>query len=305
MNNDSTSCHSGDRKFRGTWAPVLVNSNVKKYEHFDGMAHCSESRNNGNSRIAPSIRERQQILFDERGAPRPNVSITEQSCNQESSTTYFETRPPPVPPGNDCSFQKVNPNSCQLMKDQDCDSQQEKNQLFLEQQQQQLYHQQQMQQEQERQHFQQQQFQQNQQQFLELQAQQDQFRFQLEQQRQQQQLQHNQQQLMQLQAQQNQIRFLQQQQRMIQNELQNRHDSSSFMQAQYPPSVPTAMYDFRCINPQMMVHHQPNAFVFPSAPPAIAVVPPPPPLPPPPVVGVIHTDLGDDSALPVMYQYPY
>ena len=245
--NNNPSCQKEDRKFRGTWAPILVNSNSKKHETFPGMNQCQD--NTGNNRISPSIREMQKILFDERGAPKTIHSNQEQSEISEKHQACQNDQPaPPNPP-------RIN----HPMNDQ------QQQQLILQQQQLQ---------------------QQQQQQLLQQQIQiQEQQRLQLQQQ---QQLQQNQQYLNDIQAQQR----IQQQQMM--NDEYRRRYQSSWIPPTIPLSIPTCSYSN--INPTIpaVVHPQP------------LVIPPPFPSPPQQtVVGVVHTDLGDDSALPVMYQYPY
>lgn len=63
MNNEAT------RKFRGTWAPTLVDSDVRKHEQYQGVPVQKQQRKSRN--VAPSIRAKQIALFDEHGAPRP------------------------------------------------------------------------------------------------------------------------------------------------------------------------------------------------------------------------------------------
>ena len=62
MNNEQT------RKFRGTWAPTLVDSDVRKYEQYQGVP--VQTQQHQSRKVAPSIRAKQVALFDEHGAPR-------------------------------------------------------------------------------------------------------------------------------------------------------------------------------------------------------------------------------------------
>lgn len=250
MNNER---FDEERKFRGNWAPRIVNSTVRKNEQFCG---CRT--------IAPSIRQKQQILFDERGAPRPNPISPEQTsqepdCNQSLQINQNGLLPPEPPPkrsGAIRSSSAFNDQSSSLILER-------QNQL------------------------------QQQQQLMYLQAQQNQQRYQLQQQ--QQQLQQDQQQLMYLQAQHNQQRYqLQQQQQQLMRD-------SSWLSQPIPSSIPTTSGYFT--NPPASLVPQNSFAEYPSAPPySIPVLPVPPP-PPHAIVGFTQMDLGDDSTVPVVFRY--
>lgn len=86
MNNEAT------RKFRGTWAPTLVDSDVRKHEQYQGVPVQKQQRQSRN--VAPSIRAKQIALFDEHGAPRP-VPLDPERVSAVSNNDQAQT--PNVP----------------------------------------------------------------------------------------------------------------------------------------------------------------------------------------------------------------
>ena len=107
MNNEQT------RKFRGTWAPTLVDSDVKRYEQYQGVSRPVPPKHQTRN-VTPSIRAKQIALFDENGAPRSKpldperVDVVSNNDQAGQNPNVPVPVPAPVPAPAPAPVQQVN-----------------------------------------------------------------------------------------------------------------------------------------------------------------------------------------------------